>query len=294
MENLLDYKSNVYSQNGEDGVIAVILERIGIKMGWCCELGAWDGIHLSNCRHLIEQGWFALMIEGNPVRFENLVSNYAKNPSVTCLNRYIDTEKNSLSTIFDANGIRHLDFLSIDVDGLDYEIFEALDFRPKVICIEVNAAHNPGSEARISRDIAKNNIGQSLQTFVEIGEKKGYSLVCYTGNAFFVRDDLIEMSSLPVLTGKCAYRNFLNSIDVTSKEWLFLVNLGIINPYRRFRNPYLRYTALGISGSRIFWIIPLNIFKTVRAIWVENLRPVFREKSNQVRRAVKGWIEKLD
>lgn len=293
MENLLEYKSNVHSQNGEDGIIAIIFERIGIANGTCCEVGAWDGIHLSNCRHLISQHWNALMIEGDGNRFADLVSTYEKT-SVICENLYVDTGQNSLSTILDKNGIEQLDFLSIDIDGLDYEIFEAIDFRPKVICIEVNAAHHPESTTRINRDISKNNIGQPLQVFVEIAKSKNYSLVCYTGNAFFVRDDLVEISPLPVLTSKQAYQNFINDINMSDKEWLFLVNLGIVNPYRKFYNPYLSRAALEISKVRVLWIIPLNIFKTVRAIWVEKYRPIIHEKSMRIRREAKAWIKYFD
>ena len=293
MEDLLSYKSNIYSQNGEDGIIAAIFDRMRITIGTCCEFGAWDGIHLSNCRHLIDQNWSALMIEGDSNRFRELVLNYKKKSSVLCVNKYVDEAKNSLDVILKENGIKELDFLSIDVDGLDYAIFEAMDFRPKVVCVEVNAAHNPDMITSMSRNIAMDNIGQPLQVFVEIAKKKGYGLICYTGNAFFVRNDLVEECSFLILTSKQAYLNFLNSIDISDKEWLFLVNLGIVNPYRRFRNPYLRHTTLGISGSRIFWIIPLNIFKTVRAIWVDNLRSVFREKSLRVRRVAKNWIKRL-
>ena len=35
------YKKNVYSQNGEDGIIEEILKRFNITSGWVCEFGAW-------------------------------------------------------------------------------------------------------------------------------------------------------------------------------------------------------------------------------------------------------------
>jgi hypothetical protein len=41
-------KKNVYSQNGEDGIIDYILNKIPDKDNWCCEFGAWDGKYLSN------------------------------------------------------------------------------------------------------------------------------------------------------------------------------------------------------------------------------------------------------
>jgi hypothetical protein len=249
-EDLLIYKSDTFSQNGEDGIIAAIFERIGTTTRICCEFGAWDGIHLSNCRSLIVQGWSALMIEGDEVRYRDLISNYATNPLVTSANKYIDAGSNRLGSIIQAHKIGELDFLSIDIDGLDYEIFETLDVRPRVICIEVNAGHDPGVKARLPRNVALNNVGQPLKAFVQIAETKGYELACYTGNAFFVRRDVVKRSSLPILSSKEAYQNFLNALDVAAREWLYLVNLGIVEPNFRFHNPYLTRRSLKIGLLR--------------------------------------------
>ena len=35
-----DFKKNVYSQNGEDGILEEILKKLDLrKNGWCCEFG---------------------------------------------------------------------------------------------------------------------------------------------------------------------------------------------------------------------------------------------------------------
>ena len=46
------YRKNLYSQYGEDGIIAKIFDILDIKSGYVCEFGAWDGIHLSNTYNL--------------------------------------------------------------------------------------------------------------------------------------------------------------------------------------------------------------------------------------------------
>jgi len=253
-EDLLVYKSDIYSQNGEDGIIEAIFERIGTTTKVCCEFGAWDGVHLSNCRNLILHGWSAFMIEGDEDRFNCLVSNYSTNSLVTCVNRFVDESHNSLGSLLQAYKIGNLDFLSIDIDGLDYELLETLDVYPRVICIEVNAGHNPESETKVNRDVAQNNVGQSLEVFVKIADVKGYDLVCYTGNAFFVRRDVIRNSSISVLSSKHAYQQFLNQLPIPAKEWLYLVNLGIVEPFFQYANPYLTHGVLGISKSRAIWL----------------------------------------
>lgn len=253
-EDLLVYKADTHSQNGDDGIIAAIFERIGTTTMVCCEFGAWDGIHLSNCRNLILLGWSAVMIEGDEYRFKDLVSNYTTNPLVTCVNRFVDAELNRLGSILAAHNIGNLDLLSIDIDGLDYEIFETLRVYPRVICVEVNAGHNPESETRQDRELAKNNVGQPLQVFVRIADSIGYDLVCYTGNAFFVRRDVLRKSSLSVLSSRQAYQHFLNHLPMPAKEWLYLVNCGIVTPFFQYGNPYLTHSALGIGKSRAYWL----------------------------------------
>ena len=51
------YKKNFYSQNGEDGIVLEILKRLKLNLRnkWCCEFGAWDGIHGSNTFNLIKK-----------------------------------------------------------------------------------------------------------------------------------------------------------------------------------------------------------------------------------------------
>ena len=56
---------NVYSQNGEDGVINALLAIFRIRHGWVCEFGAWDGRYLSNTFNLVENGFSGVFIEGD-------------------------------------------------------------------------------------------------------------------------------------------------------------------------------------------------------------------------------------
>lgn len=58
-DGLLDYRRNVTSQCGEDGIIEKIFEMIGARNKWCVEFGAYDGKHLSNSYNLINRGVFS-------------------------------------------------------------------------------------------------------------------------------------------------------------------------------------------------------------------------------------------
>lgn len=251
-EDILIHKSNVFTQNGEDGIVQHIFERIGAGGRVCCEFGAWDGIHFSNCRNLILQGWQAVMIEGDHDKYTALAKTYKDNPSVKTIHRFVDTANNRLDHILNELEVDSLDFLSIDIDGLDYEILESINMRPRVICVEVNAGHDPRSQSLIPSHIAKENVGQPLEIFVRTATEKGYNVVCYTGNAFFVLQELCERYSLPSLSSQVAYASFLKQLSNSEREWLYLVNVGIVPPYHQFHNPHLDAAALGMDRKKAF------------------------------------------
>jgi hypothetical protein len=74
-DNLEKYKYNIYSQNGEDGIIEEVFKRLGLdefNKFWVVEFGAWDGKHLSNTFNLIKKGAASCLIEGDSTKFLDL------------------------------------------------------------------------------------------------------------------------------------------------------------------------------------------------------------------------------
>jgi hypothetical protein len=243
--DLLDSSLNYYSQNGEDGVIAAIFATIGEGTRWCCEFGAWDGVHFSNTRQLVDYGWSALLIEADTERYEELESNNDGNDRVIAVNRTVDTNHNRLDVLLAEKGVSQLDLLVIDIDGYDYEILASLEARPRVICVEVNAGHAPSDDRRLPTTLAASNIGQPLALFVALANSWGYQLVAYTGNAFFVRMDSAE--GLPSLSATDAYDAFLAHLGEQERRWLYHVNRGDVPPYHRFHNQRLTRDALKLG-----------------------------------------------
>lgn len=192
------YERNIYSQCGEDGVIEEILKRLNITIGYCCEFGAWDGVFCSNTFNLIKKGWNALLIEGDEVKFNDLIKTRDLYPEqIIALNKYIEIEgENSLDYIFNEQKIEDLDLLSIDVDSNDYQLMESMSFKPKIIIIEPNSAiplnlKIKHGESTVSYGGAGLR-GSSYLAILEMGIEKGYTLVCHTGNMIFVRNDLVK------------------------------------------------------------------------------------------------------
>lgn len=65
-----------YSQNNEQVIILDYFALNGIKKGSFLDLGAYDGVNLSNTRALAMSGWRGVMVEPHPAIFADLRKNY--------------------------------------------------------------------------------------------------------------------------------------------------------------------------------------------------------------------------
>jgi hypothetical protein len=191
---LADYSRDDHSQGGEDGILERIFELLGVSEGWCVEFGAWDGIHLSNTRRLIEsEGWHGVLIEADPAKFIELEANTAAFPGVVCRNAFVGFDPpTDLDSILGETEIpEDFDLLSIDIDGNDYYVWESVTrYRPKVVVVEINPTIPNHVRFVQARDMSVQQ-GTSALSLVELGKTKGYELVATTQcNVIFVRDDL--------------------------------------------------------------------------------------------------------
>ncbi len=187
---LKEFSRNVTSQYGEDGIIEKILEVIGENDKWCVEFGSWDGRKCSNTYKLISvKEYSAVLIEGNPKRFKDLVKTFEGNEKVILINAFVGFEKvDGLDSILKTIGIPiDYDLLSIDIDGNDYHVWEAIhDYKPKVVVIEFNPTIPKTVEFIQPRDVHVTQ-GSSLLSINKLAKSKGYELVSTTKtNAFFV------------------------------------------------------------------------------------------------------------
>jgi len=205
------YAKNVFSQNGEDGILLEILTRLGIqKNGWVAEVGAWDGKHLSNTFALVrDHGFKAVYIEGDPSKYRDLLKTVEEFPPGTIhpVLRRLEMNQKSLRNIFQETPIP-LDFalLSIDIDSFDYWAWKNLDvYKPIVVVIEINSSISPVDWKIFGKNGHAD--GTSFLPTLLLGYEKGYRFVCHTGNMIFVRRDHYEKLQLP---GEChnPFENF--------------------------------------------------------------------------------------
>jgi len=185
------YARNVTSQFGEDGIVAEIFARIGPRSRICVEFGAWDGKHLSNTWDLwYNQGWRAILIEGDATRYQTLSDGLSTFPAVSAIHAYVTTEgANNLDRILSRAGApAEIDLLSIDIDGDEFYIWEGLvEFQPRVVIIEYNPTIPPELDFVQVRGAY---FGASAKALTRLAHLKGYGLVCCTEtNCIFAKQD---------------------------------------------------------------------------------------------------------
>lgn len=180
------YKGGDFSQNGESGIIDEICKRIKLNKGTAVEFGAPTKDYCSNIFHLPEPAWNKMYFDINP-----------QDPTIM---RAEITPENVNSII------PNCDILSIDVDGNDYNIWAAYKHKPAIVIIEINSSIHPEADYPVS----SLSDGTGYKPMVGLGDKKGYMLICHTGNLIFV--DQKYSDKFPEIDG--AWEDFFNT------QWL--------------------------------------------------------------------------
>jgi hypothetical protein len=216
--HLRDYEVRVFSQWGEDGIIAYLLYLLGDVPRTFVEFGVEDYVE-SNTRFLIRQGdWAGVIIEADQLAAQRIRSLPESWQYDLRLVEAFVTRDNVNGLIADAGLTGEIGVLSIDIDGNDYWVWEGLDVvRPAVVVIEFNGRLGPIEAVTIPYDPGFTRwaashtgiyYGASLAALVQLGREKGYDYVGSNRadtNAFFVRSDL-RPPSLRALTAAEGWR----------------------------------------------------------------------------------------
>lgn len=192
----------VYSQSDEDGIIDEIFRRIGTTTKIFVEFGAESGIE-NNSRYLLENGWSGLWIEGNESGAQllaHLHRDKIESGHLKAINCYVTRE--NINDLISGAGISgEIDLLSIDIDSIDYHVWDAISvINPRLIVAEHNYDPPPVHyvmpyDAGFRWNGEGSGFGASLVANVQLATSKGYSLVAtglYSPNGFYVRNDLLQ------------------------------------------------------------------------------------------------------
>ena len=224
------YRKNIFSQNGEDGVISEILERLKLNKNnsWCCEFGAWDGIHGSNTFNLVKHSDYnAVYIEGDKKKYIDLLNNCKKYKKIIPVRKYVSYKKNSLNLLDKilkkTKIVKNFNVLSIDIDSFDLQTWKSLKkYRPKIVIIEINSGIPLG--VKQTHDPPK--IGNSFKSTVEYATKNNYQLLCHTGNCIFIDKKYVKKLKINKKFINNKNANLLFDTTWFSKKEFFLKRLA--------------------------------------------------------------------
>ncbi len=196
-------ETRLSSPNGllEEGVIEHLFSLLPVEKRFCVEIGAGDGTNFSLTRRLIqEKHWAALLIEASPELSQKLTEKHQSRPDVQIVPRPIDPYE--ITQVFAQHQVpTELDLLCIDIDSLDYYVWENLTaYRPSVVLIEYNASYPPPREFVVPYQKGfywqgDDYFGASFQSLLKLALTKQYSLVhvmSHGDNLVFVRNDFLR------------------------------------------------------------------------------------------------------
>jgi len=214
---LQDYEFKVFSQWGEDGILQRLIDVVKLEERTFIEFGVEDFFE-SNCRFLLMNDNFSgFVMDGSSDNMNACKTSYFYWKYELQARQAFITRDNINELLAESGFGPDLAILSVDLDGVDYWVTEAIErFTPRILIHEYNAVF--GSERKISvpYDPAfqrsaghSSNLywGASLGALTYLAEKRGYSLVGTNSagcNAFYVRNDLLS-DKLEVLSAKSGY-----------------------------------------------------------------------------------------
>lgn len=210
LNRLADAEFKVFSQFGDDGIIQYLVHMLDVQPQTFVEFGVEDYSEANTRFLLVNDNWRGLILDGSEpqmaaVRRESLYWRQ----DLTAIAAFIDRE--NINDLLAAGGAAgDLGLLSIDIDGNDYWVWDAIHVcRPIIVIAEFNSVFGAQRAVSIPYDPAFvrtrahwSNLywGCSLAALCSLAERKGFAFVgCNSNgnNAYFVdRDHLAPLRAL--------------------------------------------------------------------------------------------------
>ncbi len=204
--SLQDTGFRVFSQFEEDGILLYIFAAIGSERQCFVDIGAGDGIN-SNCANLaVNFGWHGVFIDGNQHNIARGQKFYDKHPDTWAYPpMFVKSlvQRENINDLIRSTGITGVvDLLSIDIDGNDYWIWDALDvIDPRVVIVETHIEFGMRSiVVPYDKDYSypgkhPDYHGASPVAMAKLAERKGYRLVganVYGFNTIYIKRGIGE------------------------------------------------------------------------------------------------------
>jgi hypothetical protein len=224
----------VFSQWGEDGIIQYLISELQIDRSVFIEFGVENYTESSTRFLLINNNWSGLVIDGSAKNID-----YIRNDPIfwryNLKAEHSFVTRDNINQLISKNGIKgEIGLLSVDIDGNDYWVWEAIDVvQPVITIVEYNARFGPDAavtvpyQADFVRGTAHHSMlyyGVSLSALCLLGKRKGYAFVgCNSAgnNAFFIRKDRMTAGLRELTAAEGFVRNQFRESRDASGQLLF-------------------------------------------------------------------------
>lgn len=211
----------IYSKHGCDGLLLYIFSKIGIINHTFVEMGVENGRECNTANLSLNFGWNGLLVDANEDWVKS-AQDFYKEYKVKAVACFVKAE--NINQLIRDNGIGgEIDLLSIDIDGNDYWVWQAIDIiNPRVVVIEYNAAmglnsitkkYNPEFHYQETYRKIPLYFGASLVALSKLAREKGYILAgcdSHGHDAYFIRKDVAKDKFAELSPEKAFYPNPFN------------------------------------------------------------------------------------
>jgi hypothetical protein len=199
-----DAEFQVFSQNGEDGIIQYLVSKIPIGTPSFVEVGVQDYSESNTRFLLVNNYWRGLIVDCGSNHLTYLrQQSIGWQRDIRGLSAFV-TAANINELLGEAGFMGDMGLFSLDIDGNDYWVLQALTvIAPRIVIVEYNSIFGPAAAVTIPYDpqfqrtrahYSNLYYGASLSALTLLMEDKGHALVGVNragNNAFFVRRDLL-------------------------------------------------------------------------------------------------------
>ena len=208
----LDYKDTDVFHEEKEQVDKLVMNEFfrGMQNGFFLEMGAWDGIQKSTTL-VFERyfHWKGILIESNPVNYEKLLVNRPSNTDNihaaicqkgkyvriggkenTARTHFAEESRHSvpcvpMDELLRERNIEHIHFFSLDVESLELDVLETINFDQVIIdvfMIEVHEKRIPNEHQLVTEFLERKGYNEFLCNRKHYGCKQGQN-----ANTFYVR-----------------------------------------------------------------------------------------------------------
>jgi hypothetical protein len=204
-----------FSQNGEDGIIDYLTQRLREPNRYFVEIGSSNGLENLTTWLALGRRFSGIMVEGNSKLVRTACLLFPSlNHGVRFRHQFVTAE--NVGSITSDSRYSDPDFFALDIDGNDYHVVrQVLDsgFRPKVVALEYNSAFGPERAVTVPYqqdfDIRRAHpsgmyFGASIAAWRLMLPRYGYEFVTVDSNgvnAFFGRPECFGENFLGRVTG---------------------------------------------------------------------------------------------